>query len=568
MRARPVGLDGTKPARTGRSQPGWDGEEANQPMTYAEAIFTGGTVRSPHDGWRPHEALAVAGGRVLALGTRAEVEALRGPGTRVVDLGGGIALPGLADAHLHLVRYGLFRSRLDLAGVRSLGELRERLAAAAARTPAGEWILGQGWLEDGWPEGRLPTAADLDAAAPDHPVLLWRGCLHVAVANSLALKLAGVGPGTPDPAGGALDRDESGRPTGILREQAIALVRRAVPEPTRAQMESALRGAAAELLRLGITQVQTDDMREVGSAAGTVELYRAALGPDGIPLRATLIIAYEHLPEARELGMGPGWGDGWLRSGHVKLFADGTLGGRTAALTAPYADDPGNRGMLIHAPEELHARVREVHGLGLQLGIHAIGDRALDLVLDAVAAAQAGEPASGSRRHRAIHCQITRPDQFRRLRDLGMVADIQPVFLHTDGHFFIDRVGPERAATAYAWGTLLRLGVPACAGSDAPVEPPNPFLGIHAAVTRQDRQGHPPEGWFPGERLTVAQALELYTRGAAFATFEEEFRGDLRPGKAADLTVVDRDPFTVPPEELLHLRVVMTVVDGRVAYRA
>lgn len=534
--------------------------------SYAETLYTGGTIRSPHDGWQPHSALATAGGRNLALGSREQVEALRGPGTRVVNLEGGTLLPGFTDAHLHLLRYGLFRTQVDLGGCRSLAEVLARLQAAAARQPAGTWILGHSWLHDQWPEGRMPNAADLDAVAPDHPVLLARGCLHIAVANSRALAAAGVGPGTPDPAGGQIDRLPGGGPTGVLREQAIGLVQAVVPQPTPAQQEEALRLAAAELVRLGITQVQTDDMRDTGGPEGAVNLYRRVTGPDQVPLRVTLVIAYEYLQEIRLLGMGPRWGDEWLRTGHVKLFADGSLGGRTAALAAPYADDPTALGMLIHSPEELAARVSMIHRLGLQAGVHAIGDAAMEALLNAVAAAQAANPELQGRRHRAIHCQITNPRQIRRLKELGMVADIQPVFLHTDGHFYIERVGPDRAATAYAWASMAREGVAACAGSDAPVEHPNPLLGLHAAVTRRDRKGYPPEGWYPGERLTVGQALELYTRGAAYATFEEHLRGDLTPGKAADLVVLDRDPFAVAPEELADLQVVRTVTGGLDAY--
>lgn len=532
-----------------------------------DLILTGGTVRSGHDGWRPHGAVAVVGGRIAALGAPEEILPLRRPHTRVLDVAGGCVLPGLTDAHLHILGYALTLERLALADLPGLDALLARVRAAAAARPAGEWILGRGWEQEQWPGGCLPTRHDLDAAAPEHPVYLVRACGHIAVANSLALRLAGIGPGTPDPAGGAIDREPGGVPTGVLRENALRLVAAVVPAPGPARKAELLRRAMGQCLELGITQVQTDDVHQAGGLDGALDLFGQVAGPEGVPVRVTLMLPIACFAEAQQRGMGTGWGSEWLRFGHVKIFADGSLGGRTAALRAPYADDPATRGLYLYEREELFRLVQAVHVAGSQLGVHAIGDGASHLVLDAIAAAQQVRPRA-DHRHRLIHCQITGTDTLQGYREAGVVADIQPVFLRTDGHWYARRVGPERAATSYAWKAILDLGIPACGGSDCPVEPLNPLWGIFCAVTRQDLGGYPPGGWQPEQRLTVAQALHLFTAGAAHATFEEGFRGTLAPGLAADLTVLDRDPFAVAPAELKDLRVRATVVAGRLAYTA
>lgn len=536
----------------------------------AELILSGGTVRSGHDGWRAHAALALGGGRVLALGSRAEAEALAGPGTRRVDLAGGCALPGLTDAHLHILSYGLTLTRLDLSGVPSLARFCQLVVAAAAQRPVGSWILGRGWDQERLAEGRYPSRQDLDAVAPQHPVFLQRQCGHIAVANSLALRAAGITAATPDPPGGAIDRDEHGEPTGVLRETALALLDAAVPAPTDDELAAALRRGAAEALRLGLVALHSYDAELVGSPERTAALLTAICGPDGVPVRVSELIPAAWLAAAHAAGIRSGLpidAAGWNRWGPLKIFADGSLGGRTAALQAPYADDPTTAGIYIQERAELFALVAEAHRLGYQLGIHAIGDGALHRVLDAIAAAQVAAPRAGAR-HRLIHCQITDPASWQRLAALGVVADIQPVFLRSDGHWFAQRVGAERAATSYAWASLLRAGVAACGGSDCPVEPLNPLYGIYCAVTRQDLDGTPAGGWNPDERLTVAQALDLFTGGAAYADHREAERGGLAPGMAADVTVLDGDPFTCEPAALRELRCLRTIVAGRTAYEA
>lgn len=532
----------------------------------AEVIYRGGPIYSGHLGWHPVAALATAGERILAIGSEAEVMQTQGPATRVVDLEGRPLLPGLIDAHLHILGYALTLDRLAVAGMPSLAAVAAAVGAETAKRPAGEWITGRGWDQDRWVERREPVKADLDLVSPDHPVFLQRNCNHVAVVNSAALRVAGITRETPDPAGGQIDRDPvTGEPTGILRENALLLVQRIIPEVERGRRQELLTQAMREALSYGITQVHTDDCRYGGGIAETESLFTALVGPDRIPLRVTQMIPVDKLVEAAEQGIRTGSGNPWYRYGQVKIFADGSLGGRTAALVAPYSDDPSTAGLYIYNKDEFKGLIAQAHAMGNQVGAHCIGDGAAQLFIEAVEEAQTRHPRPDAR-HRMIHCQILSPAQIDRMAAAGIVGDIQPVFIKSDGYWFAERVGPERAKTSYAWRTLSQRGIPLCGGSDCPIEPLNIWYGIYTAVTRQDLNGYPAGGWQPEERLTVAEALSLYTTGASYSTFEEQFKGALAPGMAADLVIVDRDPFTCDPNELKDVQVLQTVVGGVLAY--
>ncbi len=535
---------------------------------HAEVIYTGGPVYSGHLGWRPAEAIAIAGGRVIAIGTRDEVMQTSGPATRVYDLVGRPLLPGLIDAHLHILGYALTLDRLAVAGMPSLETVKQHVAAEAARRPSGEWIIGRGWDQDRWVERREPRKEDLDQVSPDHPVYLQRNCNHVAVVNSAALRLAGITRETRDPDGGQIDRDPvTGEPTGLLRENAQLLIQRIIPEVSTERQRELLARAMREALSYGITQVHTDDCRYGGGVDATEALFRSLVGPDKIPLRITQMIPIDAVEEAAARGVVTGAGDQWFRYGQVKLFADGSLGGRTAAMLEPYSDDPTTTGIYIYAPDEFKGLVAKAHALGNQVGCHCIGDGGAKLFVDAVAEAQAQSPRPDAR-HRMIHAQILNPELIDRMVAERIVGDIQPVFLKSDGHWFTDRIGPDRARSSYAWRTLLEKGIPLCGGSDCPIEPLNIWSGIYCAVTRQDLDGFPAGGWQPDQRLTVPETLDMYTTGASYSTFEEGFKGALAPGMAADLVVLDRDPFTCDPSELKDVKVQLTVVGGVVAYEA
>lgn len=523
-------------------------------------------------------AVGIRAGRIVAVGENSEVRlAMTGTGAREVDLAGQTAVPGLIDSHLHLLEFGLSLDRLHLFDTRSVGDLAHRVAAAAASRATGAWIMGRGWDQDRFAERRYPICADLDRVAPDHPVFLSRACGHVTVANSLALRLAGIGAGTADPRGGQIDRDGRGEPTGVLRENASRLIRDVVPAPTYAELRAALRRAIRAAQAAGLCGAHSDDVRTSGSLAATLRMYRELLG-DGqedrvpadaargdLPFRVQAHVDGTYRDQLWASGLRTGEGDRWLRIGATKLFADGSLGGRTAALRQPYADDPGNSGMYIWSKDEFDALVDESHRQGMQVAVHAIGDGGAYLAISAMVAAMRRTPRPDPR-HRVIHCQVMGPDLIRMMAEHGLVAEIQPKFVTTDMAWADARVGPERARYSYAWKTLLEAGVHCAGGSDCPIEPIEPVLGLYAAVARQDLDGQPAGGWHPGERLNFAQALSLFTLGAARCGFEEATRGSLQTGKYGDVTVFHTDPTALEPGALKDLRVTLTVVGGHVVH--
>lgn len=523
------------------------------------------------------EAIVVSGTRVLAIGDLARLEAVWGEGARRLDLEGAAVVPGLTDSHLHLLACGLALDLVQLGGCPSLQALREAVAERAAVSGPDEWILGRGWDQDFFAERRYPTRQDLDEVSAGRPVLLTRACGHCSVANTRALEIAGVGPGTPDPPGGKIDRDPAtGEPTGVLWEQAGRLVSGSIGDPPYASKKRALERAMRLALSKGLVAVHPDDVRSAGDVATAYRLYSELLPPTGGP-RVRLDVSSSAIDELIATGLRTGSGDGMLSIGAIKFFVDGSLGARSAALTRPYADDPGNCGILVCERDAFIAGVERAHRHGMQVAVHAIGDLAVDWALDAIESAQrvgqSGPPGPPmppippmppqGLRHRVVHAQITRPEHPARFVALGAVAEIQPKFVTTDKLWVEARVGPERARTSYAWKSLLDAGVHCAGGSDSPVEPIDPFLGIAAAVTRQGADGMPPGGWMPEQRLSVDEAVRLFALGGAYAGHSEQWRGSLSPGKAADFVVCDRSPDRVRPEEIGGLKVLSTFVDGR-----
>lgn len=539
-----------------------------------DVIIAGGRIYPQPEQNVTVEALLVRNGRVAAAGTLADVRHAARK-ARTHDLGGGTAVPGFADSHLHLLWYGLALDEINLFAAGSIADVCQSVQQLAAERPPGTWITGHGWQQDQLRERRMPSRTDLDAVSPVHPVLLRRACGHIAVANSVALAIAGLGPDSPDPPGGALERDRDGELTGILQERAIERVAQHMPQPTLADFQMALRRAANRALAAGLTAVHTDDLRHARDLPGLLDVYRDLLRPGGVPLRVDLHIDWDYFADAVAAGLATGHDVGpqpdRLRIGGAKLFSDGSLGGRTAALRAPYSDAPGTSGLLVLPPDELARRAKAAAAAGFQLVIHAIGDRGAEVTLDAMAAAQPALPSGpavspAARRPRLVHGQILGADLVDRCRQLGAIVEIQPIFVTGDMKFTEARVGPDRLPYAYAWRTLLEAGVPCAGGSDCPIEPFDPLLGIWSAVCRHDLDGQPSAGWQPQERLSVGEALALFTTGAAFANGMEHERGRLAPGYVADLTVLDGDPWHVPPGELRELRVTQTIIDGEVAF--
>lgn len=509
-------------------------------------------------------ALAIDQGRILAVGDDDQMLAeFEGRGEKR-NLEGHVVLPGLTDAHVHLRHYAFSLQKVNCE-TRSLSECLERVAQRAARTPPGQWVLGHGWNQNEWPDvpvdrgvDGFPSAALLDDIAPHHPVYLTAKSLHAAWANRAALRAAGIDANTPDPPGGAIQRGPHREPTGILLEDAMHLVSRCIPQPTEEQTVQAIQEAQSMLWRMGLTGIHDFDRRTCFAALQILHA-RGELG-----IRVIKSLPLEDLPHAIALGLRTGFGDDWLRIGLVKAFADGALGPHTAAMLQPYEDEPDNRGMLLLDAEEIleHGRKAVTNGLGMV--IHAIGDRANHEVLDAYQGLREYEREHGLPhfRHRIEHVQILHPEDFPRLKNLDVIASMQPIHATSD-MYAADRFWGTRAANAYAWRSLLELGTALAFGSDAPVESPNPFWGIHAAVTRQRADGNPgPDGWYPRQRLTRLQAIQGYTTGAAFAAGMEDRLGQLAPGFLADLIVLPTDPFTCPAEEIRDIKPLATMVGG------
>jgi predicted amidohydrolase YtcJ len=524
---------------------------------------------------RPYaEAVAVKDGRIVDVGTTGAVREWVGRFTAVIDARGRRLIPGLIDCHMHLLGYGFALEQVPAHEAHSLEDLGALVKAAADRTPAGAWIRGRGWDEELW-GGRLPDRALLDAVAPEHPVIIHRRCGHIAVANTRAFVLAGLLDQTTVAEGGVIDRDGAGWPTGILRELAIDRITRAIPALTEADYRRAFRAAAESASRHGLTGVHTNDGQ--GWAIETIyQLYRELQGGgDRLPLRIWWDFDNADLEKTIAWGWQTGYGDEWFKVGSAKIFTDGSLGGHTAALKAPYSDNPSTAGLYLWETDALAARMELAQRHGFQLAVHAIGDGSFEQTLAAYRQAlQAAAGAMKTPRHpavarlRMIHCQIMFPELWPQMLELGAVADVQPRFISSDYPILESRVGAERAATSYAWRTMARMGIPMGFGSDCPVEPINPLHAIYAAVTRQTMDGAPEGGYQPYERFSVAEAIAHHTRGAAYAVGEEREKGQLTPGYLADMVLLEQDPFSVAPSAIKDITVAMTILGGKVVYAA
>ena len=510
------------------------------------------------------EAMALTGEIISAVGSNEEIRALATEETKSHDLQGQVVIPGFNDSHMHLIHLGQFMDGVNLTTARSVTDLIRLGQEYVERNPMKAWILGRGFNDETFEIKTLPTKADLDQISQTVPILFTRVCGHIAVVNSKALEQTGITDTTPNPAGGSIDRYGSGEATGVLRENAIDLVRTLIPSPTVEDLKHAIRIASQAAVSLGLTTVQRNDLHGTRTLINRLEAYAQLEEAGELPLRVDL---QSTMPTPEELKCyieirrnRPSLGNK-VTLGPLKLFADGSLGGRTAALTHPYADEPGTSGMAIFSQEELDELVLIAAQANLPVAIHAIGDRAMDMVIDSYEKAKLAEEG-WTARPRIIHAQITRYDQLERLAKLGIVCDIQPIFVPTDLHFVEARVGLDTSQYSYAWKTMAELGIHTAGGSDCPVESCNPLWGMHAAITRQDQEGYPREGWHPKERLSAEEALALFTKGSAYAAHQEELKGSLSVGKLADFVVLPEDPTEVNPEKLLTMKVTATYVGG------
>lgn len=523
------------------------------------------------------EAVAVREGRIVFVGSRAEAAAWKKDAARVLELEGRTILPGLNDAHMHLAGVGFRELTFDLEGTTGIAHLQERLRERAGRTAKGKWIVGRGWIESRWTPAVFPSAADLDAAAPDHPVVLTRADGHALVANTAALKLADISAKTTNPSGGEILREaETGAPTGMLIDSAMALLQRHVPAPTSAEVEEALVVGAQRYASLGWTGFQIaghsfeeSEMVRRLVAAGKIKVrvYDAVSGPaPGEDWKATA--GAKLLTQGAVLGES----NGRYTRRAIKLYMDGALGSRGAALLEPYSDKPESRGLVMQQEPHLLPLLLEALRKGIQIETHAIGDRGNRLVLDLYAKALAAVPAAERKvaepRWRIEHAQVIAPEDLPRFAKLGVIASMQPSHAIGDLYFAPARLGPKRLAGAYAWQSLWRLGAVLAAGSDAPVERGEPMIEFYAAIERRSLDGFADASWHREERLTREQALLAFTQRAAYAAFEEKERGAIRPGQWADLTVLSADVMQVPPAEILQAKCVLTMVGGEVVFEA
>jgi len=534
-----------------------------------DLLLENGTVYVSPDAKPAKSSVLISAGRIAFVGDPAAARARAGaPGksAKTFDLAGKFIFAGFADSHLHTLNVGQATENANLRDAKSAEEAARRIAAAASKLPAGAWVEGRGWDQTRWPGREFPDARALDAAVPDRPALARRVDGHAIWVNSAALKAARVDASTKDPDGGRILRRQDGSPSGVLVDNAMALVGRAKPPPTAADVERWLTEGAEACARAGLTEVQDASGYEPASIAALERLAERSALP--VRIYATVSPSPDTLPKALARGRRGGKPGDFLTVRAIKSYADGALGSRGAALLADYSDEPGKRGLLVTPPERLAEVATAARRAGWQSWIHAIGDRGNKVALDAYEKAAAAIPKSpeGGDRPRIEHAQVIAPDDFARFARLSVIASIQPVHATSDMRWAEDRVGPERIKGAYAWRRLIDAGVKLAGGSDAPVETESPVAGLYAAVTREDPEGHPPGGWRPQERLTRPEALALYTSDAAFAAFEESWRGRIAPGMAGDLTVLSGDPMTAAEPEIQEIPVYMTVVGGRVSY--
>jgi len=538
--------------------------------TTADLVVLNGKVWTVDAAFPRAEAIAVVGHRIAAVGSNAEVRKWIGPATRVMDAASKTVLPGFIDAHVHFTMGSLQLTRVDLRDAATPEEFARRIGEHAKKLPKGEWILGGTWDHELWGGTPLPHRRWLDKLTPEHPVFVSRYDGHMALANSLALRQAGVTRDTATPAGGEVVKDANGEPTGLLKDGAMGLVSRVIPALTVEQHTGAIRAGLAEAARRGVTGVHdissAEDLRIYQKLAARGELTARLYAITPLP-------AWQTLADA---GILTRFGNNWLRIGALKGFADGSLGSTTALFFKPFDDAPHTSGLpapMMFPEGNMLKMALGADRAGLQLCIHAIGDKANRLILEVFEQVarenpREGHPPGAARRWRIEHAQHIHPDDFAKFARLGVIASMQPYHAIDDGRWAEKRIGRERCKTTYAFRTLLDHGVKLAFGSDWPVAPLDPLQGIYAAVTRRTLDGKNPDGWFPEQKISLAEAIEAYTAGSAYAEFAEKEKGSLTPGKLADIVVLDSDLFALPAEKLKDVRVSATIVGGRVVYEA
>ena len=530
---------------------------ASMAMQSADTIFINGRVYVQKG--RFETAMAVAGDKVLAVGDDATVRALASKTTRIVDLQGRLVTPGFNDAHVHFIDGGFGLLSVDLRDTKDEVDFAGRIGKHAASLPKGVWILNGNWDHERWKSQALPTKALIDNVTKDNPVAVNRLDGHMILANSPALRAAGIDRTTKDPFGGTIVRDARGEPTGILKDNAQDLLFRVLPDPTREMNVRAAKAALAHAASLGVTSVQDN------SSIDALPTYQQIRAQGGLLTRINVWRPVGAMKSFIDAGVRSGLGDDWIRIGAIKILSDGSMGAGTAAFFEPYTDEPTTSGLLLYPVEELNGKIDEADAAGFQLAVHAIGDRANALVLDAFERAAAARPRD-DRRFRIEHAQVVRRADLPRYAKLRVVASIQPSHCIDDMRWAPKRIGVERCKMAYNFKSFLDAGIPVAFGTDWYVEPLDPRIGLYAAVTRETVEGGPKDGFLPAERIPLDAAIDLYTRGSAHAEFADDRKGTLEPGKLADLAIFAADLFKLDPKQILTTPVDLTMVGGRVVF--
>jgi hypothetical protein len=530
----------------------------------ADLVLLNGAVWTVNSAQPWAEAVAIDGDRISKVGRTAAVRRLAGKETKVMDLNGGMVLPGFIDCHTHFLKGGFSLSSIQLRDVSSRGQFVDRFAAEVKRLEKGEWILEGNWDHEQFSPPELPSKEWIDKVTPDNPVLVTRYDLHIALANSLAFKAAGITRTTPSPEGGEISKDPStGEPTGILRDAAVDLVIRHIPEPSSKAKLRAVEAALRHAREVGVTSLHDMD------PSTSFEVYQELLKEGRLTSRISVYISIADVDIYDRLKLKTPFGNGFLTIGGLKGFVDGGLGANTALFFEPYTDNPKNYGLMVSEmyPEGImEKRILEADRAGLQVAIHAIGDKANFIILNIFEKAMALN-GGRERRWRVEHAQHLRPEDIGRFAELGVIPSVQPYHAIDDGRWAEKKIGAERCRTTYAFKSLLDKGARLAFGSDWPVAPLNPLTGIYAAVTRQTTDGQNPQGWFPEQKISLEDAIKGYTLNAAYAEFSDKVKGSIEEEKLADLVVLDQNLFKVAPERIQDTRVTMTIVDGRIVHK-
>ncbi|MEH7239221.1 amidohydrolase [Bacillus sp. JJ1562] len=524
-------------------------------------LWTGGQIYTMERENETVEAVFVENGTIIATGTKQEIERqFKNRISKVIDLEKNTMFPGFVDSHMHLIGHGEKLMKLDFSLMTSSQDIRDAIQEYVKDKPKGEWIIGEGWNENQLPDRKIFHRNELDELSPNNPLMLKRICRHAVVVNSKALELAGITDDTQIPEGGIIVRDTNGHATGYLLDQAQELVKAVIPVVTEDYIQNALHLSIRDCLRKGLVGGHTEDLNYYGGFERTFRGIREVINEDGIKFRTNLLVHHEAVDDMHRLGYSFGDGGDYLEFGAMKIFADGSLGGRTALLSHPYNDSPKTSGVAIHSLEELKQLVQKARRYKMPVAVHAIGDLAFEYVLDAIEEF----PPLQNQRDRLIHAQILRKELIERAKQLPVILDIQPRFVASDFPWVVERIGETNMEYCYAWKTLLREGLQCAGGSDAPIEPIDPLLGIHAAVTRK-KPGEE-EIFMPEQRISIYKAVQLFTTGSAYAIGKEDCMGKISPGFKADFTVLDKDLFHIQEDEILGTNVMMTVVDDTVMY--